>query len=56
MDVLKCAAMGYGEQYICSDEFWDDHNARVLCKQLGFSEYGKIHYGLPPPPVLCVVP
>lgn len=29
---------------ICSDEFWDDHNARVLCNQLGFSEYGKTHY------------
>ena len=27
---------------ICSDEFWDDHNAGVLCKQLGFSQYGKI--------------
>lgn len=31
---------------VCSDEFWDDHNARVLCSQLGFSQYGKIdtHY------------
>ena len=27
---------------ICSDEFWDDHDARVLCKQLGFAQYGKI--------------
>ena len=26
---------------ICSDEFWDDHNARVICNQLGFSQYGK---------------
>ena len=27
---------------ICSDQFWDDIDAGVLCRQLGFSRHGKI--------------
>jgi deleted-in-malignant-brain-tumors protein 1 len=27
---------------ICGDEFWNDHSARAVCNQLGFSQYGKI--------------
>ena len=26
---------------VCSDAFWDDTDADVVCKEQGFSEYGR---------------
>ena len=28
---------------ICSNSFWDNNDASVVCKQLGFSPYGMYH-------------
>jgi hypothetical protein len=40
---------------ICSDEFWDDHSARVVCTQLGLSQYGKTHYQFMPRIILLCI-
>ena len=29
---------------ICGDRYWDDVDAGVACKQLGFSRHGKVTY------------
>ena len=49
-DVRLIGGQGYGRVEvcgsgiwvtICGDEYWDDTDASVVCRQLGFSSYGK---------------
>ena len=40
---------------VCTDEFWDDSDAGVVCRQLGFSQHGKkYNYNAVKINVLCM--